>query len=363
MRMPPTSECSNEPTLYTGLAEFTKSTLPHSRASSSNSHTRCRSMFRPDALLAERRASSSSRSPNNAGRTRPEKLRASSPSPIPQPRPRQDAPSHPTISHTMGATTSTTHCDYTARRNRSNARNRTECECSKGSRCLLPWPMLLTLYAWNVTSVPCAKASVIPTPAPRTSSHAISVTMSPSARTGAYTYIPQWRRQATGASGSSTDGAVGSGEDDIGSLTSALGSIASFASIEVPASESSTGTDSTPGSPSSESTSSTDSTSSTISQSTSSSTSTSTTETTTTGTTESTSTTSTTSSSTTSETSSSTTTTTTDGSSTTTSSSSTSNTPVTSQTSGTSSSSTSMSTSAPGRIREFERVHSCTHLL
>ncbi|KAJ8472388.1 hypothetical protein ONZ51_g8551 [Trametes cubensis] len=182
---------------------------------SPNSHICRHSMFKPDALLAERRASSSSRRSNNAGRTRPGKFRASSHSSVPQPRHRQDATSSPTIAHTMDATSPTTRHAYPAKLGRGDARYGKNCDCSKGSRYMLPWPTLLTLYAWNVASVSCAKASVIPTPAPRTSSHAISVIMSSSAETGAYTYIPRWRRQATHAGGS-TDGRVSNGNDDLG---------------------------------------------------------------------------------------------------------------------------------------------------
>ena len=109
-------------------------TLSYPPALSPNSHICCHSMFKTDALLAERRASSSSRRSNNAGRTRPGKFRASSHSSVPQPRHRQDATSSPTIAHTMDATSPTTRHAYPAKLGRGDARYGKNCDCSKGSR-------------------------------------------------------------------------------------------------------------------------------------------------------------------------------------------------------------------------------------
>ncbi|KAI9058016.1 hypothetical protein FKP32DRAFT_1294504 [Trametes sanguinea] len=257
MRMPLlqqiTSECSNVSSDHVPLPSSTSrpSSHPatrsyHSRATSPNSLTCCPSSSRPPrSLPAEHRAPRT-----YAGRTRPEKLRASSPSPT--------LPTH-LIDPSRSAMNSYEVADRIARaapadRPRERARlntnssvpppsarsdqwqpvspscRRTRTGCTSGSS----WSTLpclstgVVLFLFGASSVPQTSASVIPTspPAPQPASHASSVTWLP-AETGAHPSIPWWRRQAADPSSDDAGNGSGSGSTsatggtDTASITSA----------------------------------------------------------------------------------------------------------------------------------------------
>ncbi|KAI0827012.1 hypothetical protein BC628DRAFT_190679 [Trametes gibbosa] len=203
MRMlyaPYTSECGNDqPSCLPGpssprLLEFTA----RLRTSSFNPSSRCPSLSPSRALPGGWRVSRS-HSFTHAGRNCLEKLQASSLSPT-QCLPGIDHNSRH-ISRSNGASPSP----------RLKAASRVEssgkCKTLSSSRSMLRWSAVAVLFLLSAPSVPCAQAGVVLAPIRRDLGHTPSVSLpSVVSETGAYPYIPRWRRQAETSTASSSGG-------------------------------------------------------------------------------------------------------------------------------------------------------------